>query len=152
MSLAYRLIKKKWLDTAFDGTGPKRYGGRWNSKGRACVYASGSESLAMLEVMVHLKDYKVLPEYTILQIEVPRPSILTLSIDELPKNWQEFPAPPETAEIGDSWLEEGASLALAVPSVVSPRENNYILNPAHDDFVSIVKSAKSIEFKPDPRL
>ncbi|WP_144431164.1 RES family NAD+ phosphorylase, partial [Pseudomonas syringae pv. coryli] len=52
MIAVYRLVKRKWLAQAFDGEGAKLYGGRWNSKGNACVYCAGSESLALLEVLV----------------------------------------------------------------------------------------------------
>ncbi|MGL6251681.1 MAG: RES family NAD+ phosphorylase, partial [Billgrantia desiderata] len=34
----YRLVKRKWLQAAFDGEGARLYGGRWNSKGKACIY------------------------------------------------------------------------------------------------------------------
>jgi hypothetical protein len=36
---------------------------------------------------------------------------------------------------------EGASLALRVPSVVVPSEFNFLLNPAHDAFGTVVISA-----------
>ncbi|MGO3217864.1 MAG: RES domain-containing protein, partial [Halomonas sp.] len=32
---AYRLIKRKYQDNAFDGEGARLYGGRWNSPGNA---------------------------------------------------------------------------------------------------------------------
>ncbi len=148
----YRLIKRKWKDTAFDGIGAKRYGGRWNSKGKSCVYVAGSEPLAVLEAMVHLEDYSLLQQYVMFQIQMPKNAMLTLPANELPENWRELPAPAETAEIGDNWLDEGISLALAVPSAILPRENNFLLNPSHPDFEAAVATAQLVDFEADPRL
>ena len=41
---------------AFDGTGARRYGGRWNPRGTAVVYTSATLSLAVMELLVHLDD------------------------------------------------------------------------------------------------
>ncbi|MCE7509614.1 RES family NAD+ phosphorylase [Alloalcanivorax xenomutans] len=150
--LAYRLLKKKWRATAFDGEGARRYGGRWNSRGRSCVYLAGSESLAMLEVMVHLDDYTLLRHYLLLEIPLPKTVIQVLPTEQLPRDWREEPAPPSTAVIGDDWLNQADSLALAVPSVVVPRERNYLLNPAHPQFQDVIIRAREIAFQPDARL
>ncbi|MCO7246091.1 RES family NAD+ phosphorylase [Halomonas sp. Mc5H-6] len=149
---AYRLVKRKFQDIAFDGEGARLYGGRWNSPGKACVYVASSESLALLEIMVHLESYRLLNTYALLRLTLPAESILSVGTEDLPENWQEAPAPAETAELGDGWLASGQSLALAVPSVVVPRELNYMLNPAHPLFDRIVASAEVLPFQPDPRL
>lgn len=149
---AYRLVKRKYQDTAFDGEGARLYGGRWNSPGRACVYVASSESLALLEIMVHLESYRLLDAYALLRLTLPTESILSVGVEDLPDNWQEAPAPAETAELGDGWLTSGQSLALALPSVVAPREFNYMLNPGHPLFDPIVAAAEPLPFKPDPRL
>lgn len=150
--LAYRLVKQKWLNFAFDGEGARRYGGRWNSRGKACVYLAGSESLAMLELMVHLDDYSLLRHYTLLEVRLSTDGVLKLPGDQLPEDWRDEPAPPSTAEIGDSWLASRSSLALAVPSVVVPRELNYLLNPLHPEFEHLASQARQIDFQPDGRL
>lgn len=149
---AYRLVKKKYQDNAFDGEGARLFGGRWNSPGKACVYLAGSESLALLEVLVHLDDHRCLHHYALLRVTLPESAILRLGSRHLPPNWREMPAPSETAELGDDWLESGQSLALALPSVVVPREDNYLVNPAHADFSKMVLSAEPLSFDPDPRL
>ena len=149
---AYRLVKRKWRQAAFDGEGARLYGGRWNSKGKACIYLAGSESLAMLEVMVHLDDYQLLEHYALLEVTLQKSSLMSLSADSLPKDWAVEPAPASTAEIGDNWLESQSSLALAVPSAVVPRERNYLINPQHSHFQALVNSATEIAFTPDKRL
>ena len=149
---AYRLVKRKWLDTAFDGEGARRFGGRWNSRGRSCVYLAGSESLAMLEVMVHLDDYRLLRHYALLEVPLPSDQVLRLPEADLPGDWRDEPAPPSTAELGDSWLDGQSSLVLAVPSAVVPREWSYLLNPDHQDFGRLVAGAKEVSFEPDVRL
>ncbi len=150
--LAYRLVKRKWLKSAFDGEGARLFGGRWNSHGKACVYVAGSESLAMLEVMVHLDDYSLLRHYTLLEVRLPANDVLRLPVEQLPADWRDEPAPQTTADIGDGWLAGGSSLALALPSVVVPRELNYLLNPAHPNFERVVADATQIDFRPDDRL
>lgn len=149
---AYRLVKRKWLASAFDGEGARRFGGRWNSRGQPCIYLASSESLAILEVMVHLEDYQLLQHYALLELQLPSQLVLQLPSEQWPKDWREEPAPASTAELGDIWLASQSSVALAVPSVVVPREHNYLLNPAHPDFKQVVGSATSIDFEPDRRL
>lgn len=149
---AYRLVKRKYQDTAFDGEGARLYGGRWNSPGKACVYVASSESLALLEVMVHLESYRLLDAYALIRLTLPTKSILSVGPDDLPENWQEAPAPAETAELGDGWLASHQSLALALPSTVVPRELNYLLNPEHPLFDQVVATAEPLPFHPDSRL
>ncbi|MFT4927147.1 MAG: RES domain-containing protein [Phenylobacterium sp.] len=152
MIAIYRLVKKKWDSMAFDGEGARLYGGRWNSKGKECVYTAGSESLAMLEVLVHLESQKLLDHYSMIEVPLAKKHILRLSIEDLPDCWREEPASPDTALIGNEWLDSKVSLALAVPSVVVPREWIYLLNPNHPDFLKVVNQARRLEFEADKRL
>lgn len=152
MIQAYRLVKRKWANHAFDGQGAKRYGGRWNSKGRSCVYLTGSVALGLLEVMVHINDYAILQQYMVFELQLDPSDLLRLSERSLPGDWQLYPAPLSTADIGDQWLDANESAVLAVPSVIVPQEYNYLLNPAHTDFSRIVRGAREITFKIDARL
>lgn len=149
---AYRLVKARHADAAFDGEGARRFGGRWNSKGRPCVYVASSESLATLEVLVHLGQRQPLRDYTLFHVPIPAASILYLDEAALPANWRDPLPPAETAEIGDAWLTGAQSLALAVPSVVVPREVNYMLNPGHPEFAKVVTGAERGPFAFDERL
>jgi RES domain-containing protein len=62
------------------------------------------------------------------------------------------PAPQETADFGDAWIESGASLALAVPSIIVPMSWNYLLNNEHPAFANMVKEAKVVPFDFNGRL
>jgi len=44
----WRVIKRKYLESAFDGEGARRSGGRWNSPGRPAIYTAESSALAIL--------------------------------------------------------------------------------------------------------
>jgi RES domain-containing protein len=57
----------------------------------------------------------------------------------------------ETKKIGDRWIQEGRSAALALPSAISPADTNFLLNPDHRDFKRI-RIASPIDFEFDPRL
>ena len=50
----YRVLRRTYARTPFDGEGAYRYGGRWSSPGTRLSYASEHQSLAMLEYCVHL--------------------------------------------------------------------------------------------------
>ena len=149
---AYRMVKSRWRSVAFDGTGARLYGGRWNSRGKAATYAAGSEALAILEILVHLDRTSVLPSYTVFELALPQDEVEWLPHDALPPNWQDSPAPRETAVIGDDWLARGEALALALPSVVVPSERAFLLNPFHPVYGEVVAEAVERETSLDHRL
>jgi len=133
---AWRLTKAKYASTAFDGEGARLYGGRWNSPGRAVVYAAGSLALAALEILVHVRSREELRGYVKFRLEFPEELVSTVD-DELPVDWQQGRAPDSTRKVGDRWLEAGDTPILRVPSVVIPEEWNYLLNPQHPHFGKI---------------
>lgn len=149
----YRLVKKKWAREAFTGEGARLFGGRWNSRGYPCVYLAGSESLAMLEVMVHLESYALLHQYQLYRVGIAQPEVDHLGKEDIPDNWRDELAPEETAVIGNRWLDrDPPGLALAVPSIIVPRELNYLLNPSSPNYSDLVGAAELLDFNPDPRL
>ena len=146
----YRIVKTKWREKALDGEGAKLYGGRWNSKGKACVYCASTEALAQLEMLVHLQRFELLQHYTLLELTLNTDQVMRL--DTLPDNWRTDPAPAETATIGDQWLNQAPSVALQVPSAIATNDNNFLLNPIHTDFNAIKKTVRALPFQFDPRL
>jgi RES domain-containing protein len=59
--------------------------------------------------------------------------------------------PDWAAELGDTWVRDGAFLWPAVPSAVVPEERNVLLNPAHGAMREVrVRSVRPFRF--DERL
>lgn len=70
---------------------------------------------------------------------------------ELPRNWRAYPAPEAVRDLGTRWAEAGRTAVLIVPSVVIPRERNYLLNPVHPEF-KLVRVGTPEEFTFDARM
>ena len=152
MIRAFRIVKTARAGSAFDGEGARLYGGRWNSAGVAVVYVASSLSLATLEVMVHLEELAVLTRlYSFIMVEFSTRFLESAQPMELARGWNE-PAPqPASMRVGDEWVRARRSAVLAVPSVVTPGEWNYLLNPRHPDF-SQIRIHPPQPFRIDPRL
>jgi RES domain-containing protein len=148
---AWRIVKRRLARTAFNGEGAKRYGGRWNSSGVAVVYAAGSQSLAALEILVHLDSAELLRDYVAIPVSFDSKLVTVVDVSSLPRDWRSYPPPPRVREIGDRWVASAKSVVLQAPSVVVPSEMNFLLNPLHRDFVNL-KLGRPIQFTFDPRL
>jgi RES domain-containing protein len=148
---AWRITKRKHLKTAFSGSGARKYGGRWNSPGTAIVYTAQTQSLAVLEMLVHLGGPELLQKYVLIGVEIEKSLVGEVEISELPRNWRANPAPVGLRRFGDDWVARGTSAVLRVPSALVPGENNFLINPAHADFRKlVVRDAIGFEF--DERL
>ncbi|MEH2500675.1 RES domain-containing protein [Bradyrhizobium sp. AZCC 1678] len=131
------------------GIGGLRAAGRWHSQGRRIVYLADHSSSALLEMLVHM-DRDLMPAtYQLLRIVVPA-DIAVETIDaELSQDWRSQTL--TSREIGDRWLDRSASALLQVPSAISAKGNNYLLNPEHPDAAKIAV-AEIIKAPFDPRL
>ena len=127
----WRLTRAPFARTPFDGVGPARGGGRWNSRGLYVAYAASSRSLAILEVLVHIDRALAPTDYVFIEAEIPDDAIVDLDMRGLPKRWRAEPPPTKLRAIGDRWIRSSESLALRVPSVIVPEEMNVLLNPRH---------------------
>lgn len=141
----YRLTRAPYA--ALDGKGSLTRSGRWHTKGNPVVYTSSSRALALLEYFVNLSPYQFPSDLVLLTIDIPDSLILPL---HPPNNWNS-PACAEARAAGDAWINEAASAALAVPSVVVPEESNIILNPSHRSF-PLLRVLATRPFHPDPRF
>jgi RES domain-containing protein len=141
-------LRKPYAQSPFDGEGSYRYGGRWSSPGTRLVYASEHQSLAMLEYFVHLDVDDPPLELVLATADVPDDlDREQIRIEKLPANWRLSPAPPELAKIGDEFVQEAKRAVLLAPSVLSPSENNWLLNPAHADFKKIaVRATEALSY------
>jgi len=115
---------------AFSGQGGLQASARWHTAERAVVYAAQSLSLAALEILVHLKQTNDLQPFRLFVAEIPEQFILMPS--SLPARWQtEYRI---SRAFGDAWLKASEQPALRVPSLITPGEWNFLLNPLHRDF------------------
>lgn len=152
MIRAYRLVKTKHAGNAFSGDGSHVSGGRWNAAGIPVVYTAESRALGALEILIgiELKDAREL-DYTIIPVEFDKALVEIIGKKTLPKDWKDYPPPHSTQMIGKKWARDNNSAILQVPSVIMPKEYNYVLNPNHEDFKKI-KILKAETFTFDSRL
>lgn len=130
----YRISQEKYADD-LSGNGAKFYGGRWNSEGLVALYISSSRSLALLETLAHTPA-KILDQKVYMLITLSLPD--NIGMEKLDKNkltpgWNAPDTRPLTKKIGDQFLRSNSNLLLAVPSVLIPEENNYLVNTLHPD-------------------
>jgi len=151
MITAWRIVKRKHAKTAFTGEGARLYGGRWNSPGVAIVYTAESQSLAALEMVVHLDSPELLRSYVVVEVGIDESMVAKVERIQLPRNWRADPPPRKVREIGDAWAAAGASAVLQVPSAILPAEHNFLLNPRHRDFPRLI-IGKPSPFQIDLRL
>ncbi len=134
---AWRIVKASHAAGAMTGEGARLYGGRWNSPGRAVVYAASSLSLAALEMLVGLDDYGLLvADYSCLHLDFDLSLVERVPVESLPPDWRRFEH-PALAALGDAWIASLRAAVLEVPSAVIPQESNFCINPAHPDFPQI---------------
>jgi RES domain-containing protein len=151
MPSAWRIVRAERANSAFSGEGARVYGGRWNSRGTSVVYVSEHESLAALELFVHLTPLSANDRYLSFRLDWEDKLTEYFPVKDLPPHWNAEPPTFETMQIGDEWVHAGKSVALAVPSVLSTIEMNFLLNPKHSDFKKI-KISKPVEYRFDSRL
>ncbi len=114
------------------GEGARLHGGRWNSSGRAVIYACETLTGAMLEKLVHTNGR--MPKHQVgVTYEAPN-ALKAIAIEpESVPGWDKADMIASRAA-GDAWLASGESAILRVPSIVFSVERNVLLNPAHPDF------------------
>jgi len=152
MITAYRICKTIHADSAFSGEGARRYGGRWNQVGTKMVYVAGSLSLATLELLVHIEDRNLIESsFSVAEVRFDESLVKHVKLVELPEKWNESKVKFSTQRYGSDWVKNGESVVLAMPSVVTPGEVNYLLNVEHQDFDQI-EIGKMRSFKMDRRL
>jgi len=115
------------------------------------VYTAQSQSLAILEMLVHLDSPEVLKKYLLFGVQVDEALISPVDPSRLPKNWKADPVPVEVQAVGDAWVRGSESAVLSVPSALVPDESNFLLNPLHPDFPKL-KIRKPVAFQFDPRF
>ncbi|QMU29763.1 RES family NAD+ phosphorylase [Adhaeribacter radiodurans] len=147
--VVYRLAKKEYVRD-LTGTGGLFGSARWHEKGTRILYTAGSFSLAKLEVLANTKS--IPKNYHLILIEIPDDiSHKELSIADLPSNWNSFPHPKELVAFTEQWIKENKFLVMRVPSVHSPFEWNYLINPLHAE-AGRLQVIEELAHEFDPRL
>ena len=121
---------------------------RWNPKGYFVVYSSECLPLATLEALVHTRRRPNDQVYVELSFE----DALVKEVEalySLPADWKQDN--PTTQQIGARWVDDGSYAVLSVPSVVVSIARNYLLNPKHPGFRSILCSGTTV-YSFDDRL
>ncbi len=150
MLTVWRLVTARYAGSAFSGEGAWLYGGRWNRKGIPVVYTSGSQALAMLEMLV--QDDPLRARYVLIAATVPDElEVERIDASILPRGWRGPGENRRLRVIGSAWARKLSSAVLAVPSAVVPDESNYLLNPLHPAFGSVALGEPR-EFVTDLRL
>lgn len=145
MSTVYRLLRRPYAKTPFDGEGAYRYGGRWSSPGTRVAYTSEHLSLAMIEYFVHIPISDPPADLVLAAAEIPDGvKRIGVKASELPADWRRSPAPAGLTRFGDEFVAAGRAAVLLVPSALAPDECNLLLNPQHPDFGRIRR------FRPTP--
>lgn len=135
----------------FSGRGGVLAVGRWHIKGTPCVYTALSESVALLEVLVH-RHPKKHTAYPLYIVDLPDETVERLDPDDYPERWDAIPPLRASRWLGNRWLRSKTAAGLVVRSVVSKREYNCLLNPEYPDFFSCVTFYKPEMVPVDPRL
>lgn len=133
----WRITTRRFVGPAFSGEGARLFGGRWNRPGQSVVYTAESRSLALLEMLVQddplRAHYVLIPAYL-----PPGVSIEIMEASALPQGWRAQAVREQLQVLGGEWLRQSRSCVLAVPSAVMPAESNFLINPLHPDFQSIM--------------
>ena len=129
----YRIVSSQY--PPFDGGGAYRWGSRWVDSGRMVIHAASSYSLAKLENLVHWQTTQLPPTLVCVVASIPSTVAQTrISPDDIHDD-------NACRAVGNTWFDEGATAVLWVPSVVSPYEENVLINQTHKDFAKIKVSA-----------
>jgi len=145
----YRICPERYLED-YSGLGASyRDGARWNVEGIPVIYFATTISLAMLELANYLPSPRLVPPIYRLGIYTlsGRVKVDTWSVSDLPKQWNHYPYPSSTQQLGTAWLKTRNRLALLVPSAAVPGglEKCVVINPLH----SAISQLKLVDRRDD---
>ena len=101
---AWRIVKAKHANSAFDGEGARIAGGRWNRIGIPMIYTADSLALAVLEITVHLiKEDLLQKRYVHISVQFDSTLVTSLDLAEIPDDWDSLPPSESTQNMGTQW-------------------------------------------------
>lgn len=134
---AYRIGDRRHSLT--DGQGSLLVSGRWHTAGNRVLYASLSLACAMIETLVRARIGRFPRNHVYVELRVPA----GLACEELREGelagWDRADGAAARA-FGDAWYSAGSSPLLIVPSVVSRKDRNLVVNLNHPDSAKIAFS------------
>jgi RES domain-containing protein len=149
--VVWRLSRQRYAGESYSGEGSRQFGGRWSPIGLNVAYSAESRSLAALEVLVNVRDAKLLFAQPWVMISAKIPGELIERPTRVPDDWRATPYTRATQTFGAEWVRAARSAVLRVPSTVVLGEFNYLLNPAQPDFARI-SIGQPEDFTFDPRF
>jgi len=136
----FRVVRRKFANLS--GEGARLYGGRSNPPGIPAVYSSHNIALALLEVLVHIDKSEVPNDYVVMAIQFGGRNVNRLKQPDLTAMGQ-----LATDDFRRSYYQHPI---IRVPSVIVPREYNYVLFPEAAGFDAKVLWVEPLDF--DRRL
>jgi RES domain-containing protein len=131
------------------GEGARIYGARWNSPGRAVIYAGTTYAGAMLEKLVHTG--RQIPKHQVcVTYEFPDDLKVTRLDETNLIGWRDDDL-QVSCRSGHAWLESAPTAILLVPGVVFDVERNALINPAHPD-AALMRTLSIESIRWDDRL
>jgi len=147
--ILYRFAPEQYAEN-MDGMGASKFGGRWNSKGFPVIYTSLSNSLSLIELLVHNTSINTIKNNQLIILELPDSiDVSEILKEEMNSNWQSDIKYSQT--LGNRFLSSSVALMLKVPSAIIPQEHNILINPRHSQFKE-VRIKEIISFGYDLRL
>jgi RES domain-containing protein len=138
--MCFRVARRQYA--GLTGEGARLYGGRFNPPGIPAVYASESIALAVLEILVHVDKSEVPNDYVVIAIRFAGRRVSRQMGTHL-LGVKHFTIDRFRASF------YGSSV-LRVPSVIVPREYNFVLFPEGDGFDARIEWTEPLSF--DSRL
>lgn len=147
--ILYHLDKWKYRNV-WPPEGTLHAEGRWNKQGQWVIYTSPAIALAKLEILANESNLPV--KRVCMEIEVSNEvEVFTVEVNDLPDNWVAKPYPTDLVKFTEEFIKSGC-LIMRIPSALSQREYNYILNVRHPNFHELVKLNEVFEEAFDTRL
>lgn len=127
---------------------------RWNKTDEYIIYAGSSRALAILELTAHRAFIRIDESYRLMVIElkISEKDIQTIEVNNLPENWKSVEVCGILQSIGSKWYRTMQTLILKVPSLLIPKEYNFLINTQHPDFKKKVEIMEIELFEWDKRL
>jgi RES domain-containing protein len=126
----------------WSGEGARLYGARWNPAGLPAIYAGTSFAVTLLEVLVHANRGSPPSASRFVEAVVPDDVSRERFDPSLAPGWDDPDDKSVAQAFGREWIDSGRAALLIVPSVVVPsvvtvRDENVVVNPDHPDAARI---------------